>query len=461
MGCGYLVALLVKGNCAIFLLGLTATKSRWKMSTVKKLVRNSGVYITSSIINASIPFLLLPVLTRFLSLEEYGVLAVFNVWSSLLFVLCGVNVHASANRKYFDSIKGKGNDELPSFICNCLIIVLFASTFTLLTTYLLENLLKDVLNLSSSLLFLGVFLSVANVLIQLRLGQWQVRERPLPFGVFLICQSFLNMSLSLVFVVFLDFGLEGRVLGISLAVFIFSAIALTLLYKERLVFMSFNTRHIRESLRFGVPLVPHMIGAFLLLTVDRALISAKLGVESAGLYMVAVQFSLVASLLLDSVNKAISPWLYRLLNEPTIDNKKRVVKVTYFVYSLIALGVMLSFAFGPLVVEVIVGDEFKKASEFVAILILAQGLRGAYLLVSNYLFYAKKTGLIASITITTSVIYIVLLTLFLEKYGIVGGAYSLVFSMALQWLATWYFASRTIKMPWLLQKLEMREEFSN
>ena len=42
------------------------------------LLRNSTIYLTSNILNALVPFLLLPVLTRYLTPDEYGQIAMFQ-----------------------------------------------------------------------------------------------------------------------------------------------------------------------------------------------------------------------------------------------------------------------------------------------------------------------------------------------------------------------------------------------
>jgi O-antigen/teichoic acid export membrane protein len=164
--------------------------------------------------------------------------------------------------------------------------------------------------------------------------------------------------------------------------------------------------------------------------------------------MVAVQFSLAASIILDSINKALSPWLFNILNENSYQEKIKVVKVTYGLYFLIGLGVLVSFFASDPLVKFIVGKDFVEAAKIVPFLVLGQGLRGMYLLVTNYMFYAKRTGLISSITISAGFLNVVLLFFLIDKFGIFGAAYSFIISMIFQWLVTWYFASKNLKMPW-------------
>ncbi len=48
------------------------------------LIKSSGIYTLSSFISAAVPFILIPVLTRVLSPEDYGVLSMFSIVLALI-----------------------------------------------------------------------------------------------------------------------------------------------------------------------------------------------------------------------------------------------------------------------------------------------------------------------------------------------------------------------------------------
>lgn len=411
------------------------------------MIKNSALYVLANAINSLMPFILLPILTRYLTSEQYGELAMFTTWTGLVTVFCGVNVNASANRKYFELRDSK--NEIAKYIYNCLLVLLTGSIFVLILSLYLAEFISDLININKSFIYAGVVVASFNVLIQLRLGQWQVREKPIQFGIFLILFSITNLLLSIVFVVDLNMQTEGRVLGILASTAAFFLVALFLLRRDDLLSLELSAFYIKDAIRFGAPLIPHLIGVFLLLTIDRAFISNKLGATSAGIYMVAVQFSLAASIILDSINKAFCPWLFNILNENSVKKKKIVVKVTYILYFIIIAGVLISFFVSEFLVGMVVGEGFSNVAELVPFLVLGQGLRGMYLLVTNYIFYARKTATISLITIISGCINVLLLVILIDLYGIFGAAYSFIISMSFQWLATWYFANSYIKMPWL------------
>lgn len=425
------------------------------MTAYIKLFRNSMIYIVASTINAAIPFLLLPILTRYLTPEEYGVLAVFNTSVSLFFILCSVNVHASSNRYYFECNEQDKFKKLPFYLFNSLVIVFISTVFVVLSCLILKDYIVEFFNITFDLVILAVILAVFNIFTQMRLGQWQVREKPIPFGLLLVCQSMLNMFFSLIFVVFLTFGLEGRIGSIIFANIIFSFISIYFMYKDKLIKCRVDISQIKSSFSYGAPLIPHMLGAFLLLMVDRALINSYLGSKEAGIYMVAFQVSLVLSLLFDSINKGVSPWIFKKLNEDTYEAKLEVVKVIYSLLLLFFFITAASFLFSKYFILSIVGDEFSSSADIVPFLLLSQGFRGGYLIFSNFIFYKKNTYIVSVITIFTGLLNVVLLINFIKIYGVVGAAYSLLISLALQWLLTLAVAQRTISMPWILRGREI------
>ena len=67
------------------------------------LFLNTVIYLFSNVLNASIPLLLLPILTRYLSPSDYGVVAMFQMVLAVFGALAGLSVFGAANRQYYES----------------------------------------------------------------------------------------------------------------------------------------------------------------------------------------------------------------------------------------------------------------------------------------------------------------------------------------------------------------------
>ena len=78
---------------------------------VSSIFAHGGVYMTGEVL-AKIAFLLsLPILTRLLSVEEYGFYQVYQSYAALALVFLTLNFHSSVARYYYDE-----QDDLDSFL---------------------------------------------------------------------------------------------------------------------------------------------------------------------------------------------------------------------------------------------------------------------------------------------------------------------------------------------------------
>jgi O-antigen/teichoic acid export membrane protein len=173
---------------------------------------------------------------------------------------------------------------------------------------------------------------------------WQVKNKPVKYGIFQILQTTVNLTLSLILVIYLQMDWEGRASGIVITFISFGMIALYSLVRSRLVIFNINWSYIKIALRFGIPLIPHTIGGLLIVLGDRFIIAYFLGVDELGLYFVGIQVALVLSVAIDGFSKAYFPWLSAKLPTASQQEKKAIVHLTYKLFiGIIASATIYSF----------------------------------------------------------------------------------------------------------------------
>lgn len=419
---------------------------------LKKLKSNSflsgsAIYLLSNILHAVVPFILLPVLTRYLSPAEYGEVAMFQTLLGALGAFIGLSVVGAAGRKYYDN--NLTDTEMGQYIGACLQVLLVSTALVFTLMFFLRESLSAWLGLDEKWVLWAVGLAAFTVMVGLRLGQWQVRKKAISYGAAQVSKSILDMGLSLLFVVVLLFGASGRISAQIMAVGMFAVFSLWLLKRDQLltVFV-WNTGFHREIIRFGLPLIPHVSGVFLLASVDRFVINAELGLAEAGVYMVAVQLAAGVALLFDAINKAYVPWLFEKLKENDLQQKKKIVRYTYLWYLVIIAGAGAGFVVGPWLVRLVAGPGYEQAGDIIGWLLLGQAFGGMYLMVTNYIFYSRRTGMLSIATITSGLINLGLLILLIKLLGLTGAAVSFSVAMAIRFLLTWWVAQKRHPMPW-------------
>lgn len=419
------------------------------MAIIKKndFISGAGIYLVSNILNAVIPFILLPILTRYLNPSEYGEVAMFQTLLGALGAFTGAVFAGAAGRKYYDS--NLDREALADFIGSCiqLILIFTINIFTIL--FIFQNQFSEWLSLKPSYIMFAVITAACSAIISIRLGQWQVQKLAIKFGILQISQSLLNMLLSLLFVVVMLRGAQGRIDAQIITALIFLLISVFLLNKDKLLkIFVWRKDYIREALKFGVPLIPHIAGGFLLTTVDRFVINKEIGLSEAGIYMVAVQLTAAIGIVFDAINKAYVPWLFEKLTADNLQQKQKIVKLTYVWFSLIIAGVVLAFFIGPSIVVFIAGEQYAEAGKVVGWLALGQGFQGMYLMVTNYIFYSKRTGLLSFASISSGILNLVLLIVLVRFFGLEGAAIAFAISMGIRFLLTWWIAQKRHPMPW-------------
>ena len=416
------------------------------MNLRSKLFGNAAIYLGANILNAGIPFLLLPILTRVLTPADYGTVAMFGIVLSVLGAFTGLSVHGAIGVRYFQMER----KALAEYVGTCVGILVISTSVLFLLVAVFGSWLAEVSGVPSDWLLVAVVLSGLQFLGNIRLALWQVSGEAKKYGGFQITQSLLNAAVSLILILMVGMAWEGRVLGQSVAVMMFGIIALWWLLRDGLLRFPGGWRvHSRDALKFGVPLIPHVIGGLLIVAADRFIIVRLLDVAQAGIYMVALQVGQALGLMTESFNKAYAPWLMKNLSKPTEALRMTIVRGTYCYFVLVFVAAAAFGFFAPMFLGFLVGESFRAAGDIVIYIALGFAFGGCYYMVTNYVFFESKTTVLALITFVSGIVNIPLIFVLVGHNGIAGAAQAFLLTQALSFFGTWWLAHRLHPMPWL------------
>ncbi|MBO6851335.1 MAG: oligosaccharide flippase family protein [Marinobacter sp.] len=139
------------------------------------LLIGSMAYLASNILTAVIPFVLLPILTRYLSPEEYGEVAMFQVLLGAFTAFIGLSMQGAASRKFFDGGHEKG--DLEEFIGSCMQILFLTTSLAMIVLLGISGKVSNWTGLEQRWIFLAAPVTAASIIVQVRLGQWRVLPR--------------------------------------------------------------------------------------------------------------------------------------------------------------------------------------------------------------------------------------------------------------------------------------------
>ncbi|CAM4139245.1 lipopolysaccharide biosynthesis protein [Zobellia nedashkovskayae] len=417
----------------------------------RKLFKNISFFTLFNVVNSAIPFLLLPILTTYLSPDDYAIIDIFFNVSLIATPIVGLSVVQSISRYYFEDV------DLPKFITTVFLVLVSSGLFFMLISAVITFLAKGFIesyNFPPFIIIVAVCYVIFSQVSEILLILWRVSYKTLQFGVFRVSKTILDLGLSVILIVCFKMGWEGRLIPQFLVAFLFCIIAFFLLYRNGfLSILRMDKVYKKEALSFSLPLVFHTLGGNLIGFSDRFFILFMLGLSEVGIYSVGYQIGMVIALLQNSFNQAWVPFFFGKLKEDNYAEKVRIVKISYAYFLLILFLVLVFYILTPFIYKYFIGSAFTTGSAVVLWILLGYAFNGMYKMVANYLFYLKKTKLIAYMTLGSAILNLILNYLLIHKNGILGAAQATTITFFVLFLGVFILSYKNYKMPWGLNKI--------
>lgn len=415
-----------------------------------KLFGNAAIYLGANILNAGIPFLLMPILTRVLTPADYGTVAMFGVVLSVMGAFTGLSVHGAIGVRYFQLTKR----ELAEYVGACVGILVLSTATLLLLVAVSGAWLAAITGVPKDWLLVAVLLSGFQFLGNIRLSLWQVTGRAKEYGLFQVTQSMLNTGTALILIVIVGFAWQGRVLGQATAIGIFAIIAIWSLSKDRYLMISNTWRmQCRDALNFGVPLIPHVIGGLIISTAGQFFVTNKFGVSETGLYVIGAQIGSILGVIADAFVKSYAPWLYEKLKDESASARHLVVGATYYVFIFFLILATIASGIAYLVFPYVVGEKFQSARFLMIFFIFGNAFIGMYYAIAGFFFFTSKTKFISMVTVSSGLISIFLMWFLGSNWATEGVAVGYFLSQIITFVLAWKISSIVYPMPWLQIRL--------
>ncbi|MBP3819491.1 MAG: oligosaccharide flippase family protein [Butyrivibrio sp.] len=411
-----------------------------------KLFRNAGIYGMGHIFNAAIPFLLMPIMTRYLTPEDYGITAMLAVLMGIYTPFVGLNLNGYVSVAYF-----KNREHFSLILSTAFGILVVSLCIVSIITFVGKGPIASLSLFPEDWLWVVIFLCMTNFFVTILQNVQQVQGHAKQYTIIQLSQTFMNLILSLFFVVVLSMNWQGRILAQVATGMVFMFLTVILLKRWELLKPVFSKSFARKGLAFGIPMIPHALCGFFVLAADRLFISNMIGLGEVGIFSVGYSLGKAIELLGTSFNKAYSPWLYeklRAFDEGRSNEQRKLVKYSYLCMMGFIIIAMIYSLFMPVFLSVFVGEKFQGASVYIFGFALASALNAVYYIVVNYIFYQQKTQYLALITFGSGVLHIGITYLMIKAWGAVGAAYAALVTQTIMTIGTWWLSNRVYPMPW-------------
>ncbi|WP_346086122.1 oligosaccharide flippase family protein [Sphingobacterium ginsenosidimutans] len=381
-------------------------------------VKNSLIFTLFATINNGLNFLLIFLLSGYLSKQAFGEL---NLFSTILLVF--TTIIPLGTQGYISVIYYKKNKKYINRIMNTIIslslivFLLFSFLF-----YLLPSSITNYMSIPLEYVYCAIAICFFQVIYLMLLEVFRLEEKPVKYGLLTMTFVGLNIGLTWYLCVQRNYGWEGR----ALAQFISSIICfgISIYYLRQLGFyigFNVNRNHLKRITRFGLPLIPHSSTVWLRMGLDRYIINFFQGSSILGSFSFIFNFSGLILMVGTAFNASNSVFIFKNLTSgsPNISVKLKkqvlIMTIAFAVITVISMVVIYGIIklFMPKYIDAI---------PYIFPLCAAAFFQCIYYLFVNYIFYYKKTKELMYITFSISIIHVIL-SICITRYTVVGLAY--------------------------------------
>ena len=431
------------------------------------------IYGLSTILARIINFLFVPIYTRLLTPESYGVVTEFMAYIAVLQIVLVLGLETGcfrfANKEGVDSRKVYSSAFVTVFCVSVTFLALmiaFASPIASILGY--EG-------YQSCVMYMGGILAM-DAVTAILFARLRQENKALKFAIFktikIITETAANLVLFLWFPKYCaniaqqtgaevlngsDVWLLNFIPAVPdfsyviFAIFI-SCVVCTLLFVPYFLKLSFrlDPKLTRQMLAYSLPLMvaalPGVINDFL----DRILFryfdtNADAWRSSLGLYQAAVKLAVIMNLFIQMFRYAAEPFFFRRSREKDSKQLYAIVQEYFTAFcGLVFLGVILYID----VVALILGPQFRSAVGVVPVMLLSYMLLGMLFNVSMWYKLSGRTNMAIWITLSGLVVTAVIIVLFMPKYSYWAAAYGHLASYIVMFAISSFLGAKYYPIPY-------------
>lgn len=388
------------------------------MSREKKLILSTIILGFGTVLPKIATFLILPILTSYLTKIEYGTYDL--VITSLSFILPIITLQIEQATFRFlidiDTIKEKAK------------IVTTSSVYVIIVSlimYLIGSIALNGFSFWSKQLIL--IFAVTNLLykfiLQINRGLKQLRI----YSTMTLINSLLNVLMIILFVWKLRLGFMGLLISLNISIVL--AIVFGLLYggiHKYLLISSFNKYSLKEMLVYSIPLLPNSISWWIVGLSDRWIITTFLGLEYNALYAISNKIPNLFNLVYNNFNLAWQESASVSIKDNDIN--EYYSSVFEALYNFLVGAILLLITVSPVIFNVFIDSSYERAYYQMPILFLGVFFHSLGSFFGGIYVAFKKSSKVGKSAFLGAFINVVVNIVFVKKIGLYAASLSTLVS---------------------------------
>lgn len=385
-------------------------------------MRNGAIYVVGTIAQRGLAVLLLPLVTRVLGVEQFGVAGTAAALATLLGIVYGLGLNFAIARIYYDDDRSARAAGWASVVRAQALVALALAAVTYATGPLWSTIFADI-GWATALKIAVAYAWLTAVQATIH-GVLRAAERPIAFLVVTTLQLVLGTGLGIVFAD--QWGASGYMAGLAAGAGASVVVGIVLTYHRP----QWSKGVLVAGLALSLPALLHQLSGWGIDTADRLMVAAFLGMEQVAQYQVAYLLGTAMILLLTAFQAAWAPYFMGRLSQ----RQRRTMPTTIIAPATVTVAITtgLLVLAAPYLFSVLAPPSFGSATTVTAIVASATLSRASYFVAVVVLLDQRKTGRLATASLLGMAVNIGLNLVLIPVWGLTGAAVVTVLSAALQ-----------------------------
>ena len=383
-----------------------------------KIVKNTFFYSIGELLPKVISLLLLPIYTRFLTPEDYGIISYTQTIITFLSVLGTFALNTYVLRFYFIH---KDDNERRTLLGTTQLFIILLNVIILLFAFLVMPSVIDNYHIQVPWYPYFLFAFVINFLDCFSIIPkvvYRIRQDAVKFVILGLSRTILTVVLTLYLVVFLKRGLIGTFqaqLYVNIPYVLVFVCIMQKYAKWRI-----NWQYLKEGIDFSAPLIPGAICYMLISISDRIILERNVGIGELGVYNIACQMSLALSIVIRSGYRSVEPLIFQEYGKAGyFVFIRKIQSVFFFTIYISALAITL---FSQEIFQLMTTENYYSGYLLVPAVIVGVIMTGQNMIYGGLLQGEGRTKLQGLATLMGAMVSVVLNLTLVPLYGIYAAA---------------------------------------
>lgn len=398
----------------------------------EKLFSNSIFYSLIGFLPVTIGFFTLPIMTRYLSPDEYAIFSMVAAFTTMISIAATFQIYSGVSRLFFDY---KEEDKKIYFSTLFYSISLISSlVFILFLLY--GDILVSILYPKANIKFYPFFfISLIGIFFSLPIGIttafFKVQQKGRQLLLISTISSLVSVAITLYLVVAEGLGATGGLIGSSSGAVISYFMHITFLRSNFVC--KFKKQMFIENLKFGLPVIPHALGGYLFMYSDIIVLEKYVVISMIGIYAISNKFATLLKTVVNSFSSAFNPIFMKSCKDSVSKGQELVTETTKSWFVILGIGYIIICHLGEHIIYLLTPTPYHQAALILPVLAISYVFRGVYIMLINTFYFKKVTKYLPIATLSSGILNVGLNILLIPHYGIWAAAITTAICFAINW----------------------------